>query len=150
MAHTYIHCLVHCIFSTKDRTKTITPALQEKLWPYIGGISRQRGVKALAVGGIEDHVHILLSIPATVSISKVMQEIKAVSSKWIHETDPTQRFFSWQEGYGAFSVSISHAKKTIDYINSQKEHHRTRSYMEEYVAFLKKHGISYDEKYLWG
>jgi len=150
MAHTYIHCLIHCIFSTKERTKSIAPALQERLWPYLGGLSRQRGVKALAVGGVEDHVHILLSIPATVSIAKVVQEVKAVSSKWIHETDPNQRFFSWQEGYGAFSVSISHARKTIDYINSQKEHHKTKTFQEEYVAFLKKHGIKYDEKYLWG
>src|SRR2546428_11497665 len=96
----YIAAYLHCVFSTKERSKFITPALQERLWPFLGGIARQNKMTALIVGGVEDHVHMLLSLPATMPISKAMQLIKGGSSKWIHETFSDQREFAWQEKYG--------------------------------------------------
>ncbi|HVF85952.1 MAG TPA: IS200/IS605 family transposase [Pyrinomonadaceae bacterium] len=150
MAHTYISNLMHCVWSTKDRRKFIDSDLQQRLWPFIGGIARQNSMKALAIGGVEDHMHILLSLPANLSIAKAAQLIKGGSSKWVGETFPELSDFSWQEGYGAFSISVSHVEDTIAYIETQAEHHRKRTFEEEYLMFLKKHGISYDERYVWG
>ena len=143
--HSFTSCLVHCVFSTKERRRLITPVLQERLWPYLGGIARQHKMKMLAVDGVEDHVHALLSIPATLPIAKAVQLLKGNSSKWIHETFPDQRLFGWQEGYGAFSIGVSGVDETIGYIRNQKEHHRSRSFKEELIAFLDKHGIEYED-----
>ena len=107
-------------------------------------------MKALAVGGVEDHAHILLSLPTTVTIAQALQLIKGASSKWIHDTFPEHRDFAWQEGYGAFSIGIAQVSDTVSYIQSQVEHHRKKTFQEEFLAFLKKHGIEYDERYLWG
>ena len=107
-------------------------------------------MKALAVGGADDHVHVLLSLPSTTSIAKAAQEIKALSSKWVHETFPEHKDFAWQQGYGAFSIGVSQIKKTIRYIDTQAEHHRKKTFQEEFVSFLKAHGIDYDERYIWG
>lgn len=145
MAHSYTNILIHYIFSTKNREKIIANDLQERLWPYMGGIARENKMKALAIGGVEDHVHILLSLPAALSIAKAIQLIKGGSSVWVHDTFPEYKKFCWQEGYGAFSVSISRTNDTIAYINKQKEHHQIKSFQDEYVAFMKKHGIAYDE-----
>ncbi len=150
MAHTYISNLMHCVWSTKDRRKLISADLQQRLWPFIGGIARQNDMKALAVGGVEDHIHILLSLPATLPVSKAVQLIKGGSSKWVSETFPSFGDFAWQEGYGAFSISVSHVEDTIVYIKKQAEHHRKKTFKEEYLTFLKKHGIEYDERYVWG
>lgn len=150
MGHSYTSCLMHVVFSTKNRQRLIKPVLQERLWPYLGGIARENDLKALAVGGVEDHIHILISMPATLSISRTVQLIKGGSSRWIHETFPEQRDFAWQEGYGAFSVGISGVKDTIAYIETQAEHHRTRTYEEELVSFLKRHGMEYDERFVFG
>jgi putative transposase len=145
----YVSSYFHCVFSTKERAKIITPSLQERLWPFLGGIARQNGMTPVIVGGMEDHVHILLSLPPTMAIAKAMQLIKGGSSKWIHETFPEQRLFAWQEKYGAFSVSVSQLETTTRYIRDQKEHHRERSFQEEFMALLKKHRIEFDERYLW-
>ena len=145
----YISSYFHCVFSTKERRPLITPALRERLWPFLGGIARQNKMKAIEIGGVEDHVHILLSLPATMAISKAMQLIKGGSSKWVHETFPEHRAFAWQEKYGAFSVSVSQLDKTIEYIKGQEEHHRKMTFQEEFLALLKKHRIEYDERYLW-
>jgi putative transposase len=106
-------------------------------------------MKALAIGGIEDHVHILLSLPATISISKAIQLIKGNSSKWISDTFEQVRNFSWQEGYGAFSVNISIIEETINYIKNQTTHHQHKSFKDEFIKILNKHGIAYDERYVW-
>ena len=103
-------------------------------------------MKALAIGGTADHVHALLSLPGMMSFAKAVQLIKGGSSKWIHDTLPRQSKFEWQEGYGAFSVSASQAPKTIAYINNQKEHHRKKTFEEEFLALLEKHGIEYDSR----
>jgi putative transposase len=145
----YISSYFHCVFSTKERRPLIQPELRERLWPFLGGIARQNQMKAIEVGGVEDHIHILLSLPATMAISKAMQLIKGGSSKWIHEIFPDQREFAWQEEYGAFSVSVSQLDKTIEYIRGQAVHHRKVTFQEEFLALLKKHRIEYDERYLW-
>ncbi len=145
----YISSYFHCVFSTKERRPLITPELRERLWPFLGGIARQNKMKAVEISGVADHVHLLLSLPATIPVSKAMQLIKGGSSKWVHETFPNQRLFSWQEEYGAFSVSVSQLDKTIAYIRDQPEHHRKLTFQEEFLMLLKKHGVEYDERYLW-
>lgn len=145
----YISSYFHCVFSTKERRPSIKPELRERLWPFLGGIARQNKMKAIEIGGVEDHVHILLSLPSTMAVSKALQLIKGGSSKWIHETFPEHRAFAWQEEYGAFSVSVSQLDKTIEYIKGQPEHHRKITFQEEFLALLKKHRIEYDERYLW-
>jgi putative transposase len=145
----YVSSYFHCVFSTKERRPLITPELRERLWPFLGGIARQNKMKAVEIGGVADHVHLLLSLPATIPVSKAMQLIKGGSSKWIHETFPNQQLFAWQEEYGAFSVSVSQLNKTIAYIRDQPEHHRKLTFQEEFLMLLKKHGVEYDERYLW-
>ena len=145
----YTSCYFHCVFSTKERRKLITPALEKRLWPFLGGIARQNGMKAIIVGGVEDHIHILLSLPPTMPVAKAMQLIKGGASKWIHETFPEQRLFGWQRKYTAFSVSVSQLDTVTIYIQNQREHHRTRNFQEEFLELLQKHRVEYDERYLW-
>ncbi|MFT4586204.1 MAG: putative transposase [Candidatus Binatia bacterium] len=145
----YISSYFHCVFSTKDRRPIIDADLRERLWPFLGGIARQNKMRALEIGGVEDHVHLLLSLPATMPIAKAMQLIKGGSSKWVHETFPEQRLFAWQVKYGAFSVSASQLDTVVRYIQGQEEHHRKQTFKEEFVTLLVKHGIEYDERYLW-
>ena len=106
-------------------------------------------MKAIEIGGMPDHVHILLSLPSTVSIAKAMQLVKGGSSKWVHDTFPEHRLFNWQVKYGAFGVSQSLLEKTIGYIRNQENHHRKMTFQEEFLALLKKHHVAYDERYLW-
>jgi putative transposase len=138
MAHSFTSCLFHCVFSTKERTKIITADLRERLWPYMGGIARADDMKALAIGGVSDHAHLLLSLPSSLAIAKAIQLIKGNSSKWIHETFPNLAHFAWQEGYGAFSIGVSGIDATTAYINNQEEHHRHKSFQEEFLSFLQK------------
>ena len=148
MSHTYISDLIHCVFSTKHRRDLIPPEIQNDLWAFLGGIARHNGFKALIVGGTENHAHTLLSLPATMPIAKAMQLIKGASSHWMNEKYGKE--FAWQEGYGAFSVGISQKDDTIAYIQGQAEHHRKHTFEEEFIAFLKKHNVDYDPKYIWG
>ena len=106
-------------------------------------------MKALEVGGVEDHVHVLASMPATMSISKAVQLLKGGSSKWLHETFPECRLHQWQEKYGAFTVSVSQLDKISKYIANQEEHHRQLGFQEELLALLTKHGVEYDARYMW-
>ena len=145
----YVSAYFHCVFSTKDRRPLITPELRDRLWPFLGGIACQNKMKAIEVGGVEDHVHILLSLPSTMAVAKALQLVKGGSSKWIHETFPTQRLFAWQEEYGAFSVSVSQPDKAIEYSKGQAKHHRKMTFQEEFLALLKRHHVEYDERYLW-
>ena len=150
MGHSYSSSLFHVIFSTKDRHKWIDAKLRERLFPYLGGIARGNGMQLLAAGGVADHVHLLVCIPASLALAKAVQLIKGGSSKWIHETFQEQREFAWQEGYGAFSVSFSGIEDTIAYIRSQEEHHRNRSFEEEFVAFLARHRLEFDRRHVFG
>lgn len=149
MSHSYVSSLFHCVWSTKHRQHLITPELSERLWPYLDGIAKNNNMKALAIGGVEDHVHVLLSLPSTIEIAKAVQLIQGGSSKWVHDTFPEHREFAWQEGYGAFSIGISQLDDTKRHIASQEEHHRKRTFQEEFTAFLKKHEIDYDPRYIW-
>ena len=149
MPRSFITDLMHCTFSTKERFPFIDSELEPQLLPYIGGIARENKMKAVAIGGTSDHVHALLSLPATMSFAKAVQLIKGGSSKWIHDTFAKYKKFEWQEGYGAFSVSASQASRTIAYINNQKEHHRKRTFEEEFIELLDKHGVEYDRRYVF-
>ncbi len=149
MSHSFISQLMHCVFSTKERRPMITPELQTRLFQYIGGIVRENKMKLLAAGGVEDHVHLLISMPSTIAVSKAMQLVKGGSSKWIHETFSEHRLFQWQEGYGAFSIGISDVERTVKYINTQAEHHAKMDFKTEFLAFLKKHEIEYDTRYIF-
>ena len=144
--HSFVSCLVHCVWATKERRALITADLQQRLWPYLGGIARENRIKALIVGGVEDHVHALLSIPPTLSVAKSVQLLKGNSSKWIHDTFKEHGDFEWQEGYGVFSVGISGVQHTMEYIRGQAEHHRKMSFKEELEVFLKRHGMDYVER----
>ena len=145
----YISSYFHYVFSTKERRKVITPELAQRLWPFMGGIARQHKIKAIEIGGVADHVHLLLSLPSTLAIAKALQLIKGGSSKWVHETFPEHRLFGWQEKYGAFSVSVSRLDNIVRYIQGQEGHHRKMTFQEEFISLLKKHHIEYDERYLW-
>ena len=144
--HTFTNSLFHCVWSTKGRQPVLTPEIQARLWPYIGGIARAHKISALAVGGVADHVHILISLPPAIALSKVIQLLKGNSSKWLHEEFKELRSFNWQEGYGAFSISISGVEDTKKYIAGQAEHHRQKTFLEEFKAFLEKHGHAYEER----
>ncbi len=148
--HSFNSCLMHCVFSTKGRRPLLTSEICERLWPYLGGIARENNMKALAIGGVADHAHVLLSLPGTLSVSKAMQLLKGNSSKWLRETFPELRRqdFAWQEGFGAFSIGISGVEDTIRYIQTQEEHHRKKSFREELAVFLAKHGYEYNAKML--
>ncbi|HEX8890775.1 MAG TPA: IS200/IS605 family transposase [Pyrinomonadaceae bacterium] len=149
MAHTYTNLLTHIIFSTKDRTPLIDAELKPKLFSYMGGIIREMRGTALIINGITDHLHLLVGLPPTISMSEAMRVLKTNSSKWVHEMSKMRQTFGWQSGYGAFSVSQSNALAVSEYIAHQEEHHRRVSFQEEFVSFLKKHGIEYDERFIW-
>lgn len=149
MANTYTSLYYHIVFSTKLRERWLTDDVAERIWAYMGGIARENKMTALQVGGIEDHVHILLGAPPSIALSKAAQLIKGGSSKWIHDTFPKLRGFAWQDGFGAFTVSKSTVPEVIKYVQDQREHHRTRTFQEEFLMLLQRHGIEYDERYLW-
>ncbi len=149
MPQSLINQMLHCVFSTKDRRKIITPELADRLYPYFGGIARENKIKLLAVGGMPDHVHLLLSMPATLPVSKAMQLLKGSSSKWIHEIFSEHKTFEWQRGYGAFSIGVSDFERTVRYIKNQGKHHEKRSFEDEYLAFVRKNGLKSDERYMF-
>ncbi|HKY27493.1 MAG TPA: transposase [Pyrinomonadaceae bacterium] len=148
MSHSYVSNLMHCTFSTKERHPIIDSQLEADLAIYRRN-ARNNRMKALAIGGTVDHLNALLSLPSTMSFAKAVQLIKGGSSKWIHDTFPQYRKFEWQEGYGAFSVSASQVRRTIAYIQNQKEHHRKRTFHEEFLKLLDKHGVDYDLRYVF-
>ena len=150
MANTFASLFYHVVFSTKNRVGFIRPEIEERVWTYIGGIARKHKMTAIQVGGAEDHIYALVMAPPTLAPFEIAKYLKGDSSKWIHEEFPDLRGFSWQDGYGAFSVSKSNVPSVVKYIQDQREHHKTRTFQEEYLEFLGKHGVEYDERYLWG
>lgn len=150
MANTYSALYYHVVFSTKNRVKCIGTEIGPRLWAYLGGVARKHGMTALQVGGVEDHVHALVAAPPALSPSQIAQYLKGDSSRWIHEEFPGVRGFAWQDGYGAFTVSKSSLPEVVRYIQNQHEHHRRRTFQEAYLDFLRRHGIEYDERYVWG
>jgi REP element-mobilizing transposase RayT len=150
MANTFSSLNYHIIFSTKNREPWISQDIEQRVWQFIGGIARKHRMIALQVGGIEDHIHALINSRPSVAPSEIAQILKGESSKWIHGEFRKLKLFSWQDGYGAFTVSKSNLESVITYIRTQREHHKQKTFQEEYVEFLRAHGIEYDLRYLWG
>jgi len=144
--HLSLHC--HVIFGTKHQRPLILPEWRPRFHAYIGGTIRALNVVPEAVGGVADHVHLLIGIRATHRLADVMRDVKRVSSAWVHETIGNIQF-EWQDGYGAFSVSASVLEKVKHYIANQEDHHRKITFQEEYVEMLQASGVEYDERYLW-
>jgi len=147
MAHRYTNVLVHIVFSTKERRNLIPQDLQRKLWRYLEGIGANCRIPVLAVGGMPNHVHILIALPSDVSVAKAVQTFKANSSRWIGEHGTR---FAWQEGYGAFSASASNLGTVKDYIKHQPEHHAKRSFEDEFIGLLRKSGVAFEESEVFG
>lgn len=131
---------IHVVFSTKKRRNTIHERFRSELWRYMGGIARENKVQAVTIGGMGDHVHLLLAIPSTITIARAIQLIKTGSTRWVRERE--YRLFEWQEGFAAFSVSLSNVEKVKEYIRDQEKHHRKMTFADEWNALLKKHGIT--------
>ena len=148
MPSTHLSLYYHLVFSTKGRLPWIKESWEERLHSYLGGIIRNLGGVAEEIGSTDDHLHILASLRATHCLADVMREIKANSSGWIHRTFRYRRF-NWQDGYGAFTVSHSDVHTIKRYIRGQREHHRKRTFMEEYLDLLKQNGAEFEERYLW-
>lgn len=149
MAHTFTNLLTHAIFSTKDRRPCIKAEIKTELHAYIGGIVRELRGKALLINGTADHVHLLFDLPPSVSVSEALRIVKANSSRWVHDKWDRRYPFGWQTGYAAFSVSQSNVPGVLKYIANQEKHHRKISFKEELLAYLKKHNIPYDERFIW-
>ena len=149
MPQSFISLTYHLIFSTKQREPTLREELRPRLFEYVGGTLRAEQGQLLAAGGMPDHLHLLVALHQTTSFADAMRTIKANSSRWIHENVADLRGFAWQAGYGAFAVSDSSLPDVKLYLEQQAEHHRSRTFQEEFLAFLSRHGISYDERYLW-
>lgn len=147
MAHSFSRIHLHLVFSTKDRRNAIAKEWQPRLWAYLGGICRNHEIIPLAIGGTENHVHLLIQLPPTIAPAKAVALLKANSSKWMGEQGHA---FSWQEGYGAFSVSSSNLDRVIRYIQDQDAHHRKTNFEDEFRALLRKHGVEYDLQHLLG
>ena len=148
MPSTHLSLHFHIVFSTKDRHPFIAEDWRQRLHEYLGGLIRAADGIPEIVGGTADHVHLLVGLPATIALASFVQDIKQTSSRWIHETIGVKNF-AWQQGYGAFTVSASNRDVVKEYIANQVEHHRAKTFQEEYVTFLKKHEVEYDERYLW-
>jgi len=147
MSHTYSTNLIHCVFSTKGRIDSISDAIREKLYAYLFGTAKNLGLEIMAVGGTRNHIHILIALPPKCPLSYAIRDLKANSSRWM--TLHGARF-SWQEGFGAFSVSPSQVAVVKEYIRNQQAHHRKRNFEDEFRLLLKKSGIEYDPKYVFG
>jgi putative transposase len=139
----------HIIFGTKNREPWLDSDVRPRMHAYLATIFRDAGADFVCVGGVTDHVHIVTTLPRTVTQAQLIEQIKKTSSKWIKTLDARYRGFFWQHGYGAFSVSPSQLASVLDYVNKQQEHHRAQTFQKEYRDFLRKHGIDFDERYVW-
>jgi len=144
MSHSYVHNPVHVVFSTKDRRKLILKGSQTRLWAYLAGVCKKQKIFVHEIGGMEDHLHMLIQIPLTLSFSEALQEIKTSSSRWMG------RNFAWQRGFGIFGVSASNVDAVMGYIRTQEAHHRKMTFEHEFIALLEKHGVAYDPRYVFG
>ncbi len=147
MSHTYAQNVVHVVFSTKERRKAIGKDFQQRLWGYVAGICKKTGVHVDAIGGTEDHIHLLIQIPPILALAKTVLTIKSNSSRWAKEQGQK---LAWQEGYGAFSVSASVVPAVVRYIENQEAHHKKMNFEEEFLALLRKHGVEFDSRYVLG
>lgn len=149
MSGRFVYNLIHFVWSTHERREWIDESWEDHLYGNIGGIARNKNATLLQAGGISDHIHLLVSVPPTLSISEMVNALKSNSSRWVHNEIPNMQVFRWQEGYGAFSVSRSKESSVARYIQNQKTHHRTRNFKSELLGLLERHGIEYDPEYIW-
>jgi REP-associated tyrosine transposase len=149
VSHTHTCLHYHLVFRPKNRTRSITPAIQTRLHEYLAGIVRGANGVPIQIGGTADHAHLLVTLNQNLSLADFMRELKAGSSGWVHDTFPEARDFKWQSGYGAFTVSHSAVESAKAYIANQEEHHRKLSFQDEFRALLERHEIQFEEKYLW-
>ncbi len=149
MANTYTQIHIQLVFAVQNRQSLISKDWQDELYRYITGIVHNRQHKILAINGMPDHLHLLIGLRPTQSLSELVQEIKGWSSRWVNEKKLVKGKFEWQEGYGTFSYGKSQVDTVVRYIQQQEEHHRTRTFREEYLAFLDLFGVEYDEKYIF-
>ena len=147
MSHSYAQNHIHLVFSTKNREKILARDFLPRLWSYAAAICKNRDLLTFAIGGMEDHMHILFRLPPAMPLAQAVSLIKSNTSRWLAELG---RDFSWQEGYGAFSVSSSNIDFVIRYIDHQESHHQKMSFEDEFIELLEKHGIPYDPKYVFG
>ena len=139
----------HIVFSTKNREPLVTKNIASRLYEYIGGICRNNGDLLVAADGMPCHVHLIVSLGKQTPATEAVRTIKSNSSRWVHETFANLRGFAWQNGYGAFGISYSNVDDVKQYIDNQSEHHRGRTFKEEFIALLKRHKLPYDERYIW-
>jgi putative transposase len=149
MASTLTNLIYHVVFSTKGREPMIVHPLRVELYRYMGGIVKNEGGILLQIGGMPDHLHLVLKLKPTHELSKIMQKIKGNSSKWINTQGILKDRFSWQDGYGAFSVSESQVPVVVRYVKEQEAHHRKLSFKDEFTQILERHQVEYEERYLW-
>ncbi len=149
MPQSLVKMLTHVVFSTKDRVDLIAPEIEDKLFAYISGIVKNNDSLLILGNGTPNHVHLLISLGKTISISSLVGKIKRDSSSWVKKQNPKFHNFYWQDGYGAFSVAQSQVEDVMGYIRNQKEHHKTKDFETEFRTFLNKYEVEYDEKYLW-
>ena len=149
MANTYTQIYIQTVFTVQNRISLIRSDWQEELFKYITGIVQNNGHKLIAVNGMPDHLHLFIGMKPNQSLSDLMQDVKGDSSKWIHEKGFVKGRFEWQAGFGGFSYSISQIDEVVKYINNQDKHHRTKSFIEEYLEFLEKFKIPFDERYIF-
>jgi len=147
VSHSYSQILVHGVFSTKERENLIPQNMQHRLWAHMSATAQNDGVRTISIGGVENHAHVLFALPATLALATVMRKLKANTSRWMNENGIR---FGWQTGYGAFSVSSSQVNTVINYIQRQPEHHKRRNFEQEFIALLKKYGVDYDPRYVFG
>ena len=149
MPRSYTNLIYHIVFSTKDRRPLITPERAPRLYEYIGGAIRAQGGIPLGINGMDDHAHVLTKLRPDKDLSSVLRNLKANSTGWMHAVFPDAKDFSWQNGYGAFTVSPTQVAIVRDYISRQAEHHAKHSFRDEFVTMLRKNDVGFDEKYLW-
>jgi putative transposase len=149
MAHTFTSLLTHVVFSTSERRPFLSEAIRPDAHAYMGGVLRELRAVPIAIGGTSNHVHLLMRLPAHLCVADCLRVVKTNSSRWIKERWPEGRVFSWQGGYGAFTVSESNRGAVIRYIQEQEQHHSRVSFQEEFLGLLKKHGVEFDERYVW-
>ena len=149
MAQSLSKVLLHIIFSTKNREPWLDSNVRPRMHAYLATICRDAGADFVRVGGVSDHVHVVTTLARTLSQAQLIEEIKKASSKWVKALDARYRGFFWQRGYAAFSVSPSQLDSVLEYVNKQQEHHRTRTFQEEYRELLRKHGVDFDERFVW-
>jgi putative transposase len=149
MASTLTNLLYHIVFSTKHRHPIITKAIRDDLYAYIGGIVRGEGGVLLEIGGMPDHVHLVVRFRSEPSVATMLKKIKSKSSQWLNARPKRPGRFQWQVGYGAFTVSASQLDKVRAYVRNQEQHHRRNSFQDEFREMLVRNGIEYDERYIW-